>query len=188
MKFDLDKYPLFRDNKTSLQETSKDNSDGTNHFMTYDTYKVVNFDAVKTAYLNSNHISEEHAASVDAMLNTEEGMLYFIEFKNGELHSEKQNINRKIRDSVMIFCAIADEQIEFTRKNLRFILVYNAAKNDFNWKMKRADAMAKLGKKSTPLLELDKLEGFCYNRLEAYTAEDFNEYVLKALFRTGTWD
>lgn len=182
MKFDLDQYELLRDNKTSLQETSKDNSDGTDRFMTYDTHKVVNFDAVKTAYLNRLHVSEEHAASVDAVLSTREGMIYFIEFKNGKLSNEKQNINKKIRDSVMILCAIMDKQIVFTRKKLRFILVYNDANNDFDWKKRRLYAMAGRRKTSTPLLELDRLEGFCYDRLEAFTAEEFNDKVVKQLF------
>ena len=49
----LNDYTLFRDNKTTLKETSKDDSDKMNvQYLTESNLSVVDFDRVKTCYAN----------------------------------------------------------------------------------------------------------------------------------------
>ena len=67
--------------KTTLKETSKDDSDKNNVvYMTNSSLIVTNFDLVKTKYTNSLKLSEENAASVDAFVPKGDNV-YFIEFK-----------------------------------------------------------------------------------------------------------
>ncbi len=65
----LDDFQIFKrnKNKASFQETSKDTSKEKVVYMSDSNRKVINFDAVKAEYLNSNYMSEEHAKSVDAL-------------------------------------------------------------------------------------------------------------------------
>ena len=71
-------------------------------------------------------LSEECAASVDALLETDENIA-FVEFKNGKVNN--RNIKDKIRDSLLLFCDLTKQTISDTRKNLDFIVVYNEEKN-----------------------------------------------------------
>ena len=49
----LDSYPIFRDNKDSLKNTSKDDGNPNDiQYMTNSEAKVVNFDMVKRSYAN----------------------------------------------------------------------------------------------------------------------------------------
>lgn len=182
MKYDLNEFRLFRDNHSSLQETSKDSSGDKPAFMTNAAHKVINFDDVKTQYLNELNMTEEKAASADALFCGKDDKIYFIEFKNGKLKYETHNIQKKLRDSIMMFCSITGEQIEFTRKNMRFILVYDGDKNPFDYVKQIAIGKARLAKTSTPLLEFNKIEGFCYERLYAFSKEEFNGKIVDKLF------
>ena len=78
----IEDYPEFGACQKSLAECSKDSANDV--MMVEDDRKVVDFDAVKTAYLNAIGLSENCAKSVDAMFCDTKGMLHFVEFKNGE--------------------------------------------------------------------------------------------------------
>lgn len=90
--------------KSTLKDTSKDTSDLNNiKYMTDSCIEVVNFDTVKTVYLNDIGLSEECASSVDALIE-QENVVYFIEFKNGKLKSSvKRDIKDKVRDSLLFY-------------------------------------------------------------------------------------
>ena len=79
-------YDILRNHQCSLQETSKDTSKAKVQYMTTCTKKVVDFDAVKTEFLNSLNETEECAKSVDAFVIDDYN--YFIEFKNGDARKE----------------------------------------------------------------------------------------------------
>ncbi len=93
--------------RTSLQSVSAGGSDGDHkQFMTDSDAEVVNFDLVKRAYMNSFGASEDDAKSIDALFqadisSVEDDAIYMVEFKNGKI--ESRDIDRKSRDSVLIF-------------------------------------------------------------------------------------
>ena len=128
MEYNL--YETFRGHISTLKECSKDHSDpGCIKFMTESQLEAINFDTVKTKYANDLVLSEECAASVDALLETDENIA-FVEFKNGKVNN--RNIKDKIRDSLLLFCDLTKQTISDTRKNLDFIVVYNEEKKE-NW-------------------------------------------------------
>lgn len=59
------------------------------------------------------------------------GSWTIIEFKNGDMKSEKRRVKDKIRDSLLLFCDITEMRIAETRKAMDFILVYNIEKTLF---------------------------------------------------------
>ena len=71
---------IFADDKvnTTLKQTSYD--DAKNEYMTEAEYPVIDFDAVKEAYLLKNGAKVEELKSADALLKSTKKMV-FIEFK-----------------------------------------------------------------------------------------------------------
>ena len=90
--------------------------------MTESQIEAVNFDKFKTKYTNDLRLSEECAASADALLQTDTG-LAFVEFKNGKVNN--RNVKDKIRDSLLLFCDFTQKTISYTREHVDFIVVYN---------------------------------------------------------------
>lgn len=120
-------YPILLDNRKSLRETSKDDSDPNDiQYMTSSETEVVNFDLVKRHYVNGFGLSEDAITSVDAIVPLEDRIL-FVEFKNGQVNN--RNIKDKARDSLLVFLEIIGENIAFSRSNIDFIVVYNLEKN-----------------------------------------------------------
>ena len=123
----LELYPILSDNRESLRETSKDDSDPNDiQYMTSSETEVVNFDLVKRHYVNGFGLSEDAITSVDAIVPLEDRIL-FVEFKNGQVNN--RNIKDKARDSLLVFLEIIGENIAFSRSNIDFIVVYNLEKN-----------------------------------------------------------
>jgi len=112
----------------SLKETSKDNHDGTDCYMTNSMLPVVNFDMVKEKYVQGLKISE-FPASNDALYVSNDGELYFIEFKAGAMAKKIYEVRRKIFDSLLILTDIINVGASYTRQHLNYILVYNEVKN-----------------------------------------------------------
>lgn len=98
--------------------------------------RVVDFDKVKTKYLNNLHRSEEDAKSVDGLMVLD-AKLAMVEFKNGDMGNERNSVHHKIKDSLLIFNDIVRMNISYTRDNLDFILVYNRDKNPISKEEKR---------------------------------------------------
>ena len=178
----LDDFKIFKraDNKTSLQETSKDTSKGKTAYMSNSNRKVINFDAVKTEYLNSHYMSEEHAKSVDALFQIpkpeeKDDGIYMVEFKNGDFFNSE--IATKVHDSLLIFQSITNTQIEYARENLRFILVYNEEAKRVNSRNKKALVLAEKGRTDYTLFGLEKLRGFCFKEVHAYNRDMFRDKV-----------
>ena len=84
----FDDIEIFTNNKTTLKETSKDNHDGNDIYMTESTLNVVNFDEVKLEYVRGLGVPET-PASIDALFLDNFGEYYFIEFKNGYIDRKK---------------------------------------------------------------------------------------------------
>ncbi len=177
-------YWQFKKNRVhaSLHDVSADDSDYNNvNYMTESKAMVIDFDRVKREYMNTIHISEDNAKSVDALFQVEsksgvEPDIYMVEFKNGSIDS--RDIERKARDSVLIFQSITKTQLEDTRANVRFVLVYNVEKHPMSFKDARALASANLGKVDFCRFGLAHLRGFCFNNVMAYNQEEFEKKIV----------
>lgn len=181
---DLNDYSILYNNKSTLKETSKDNSEKNNiQYMTESQLEVIDFDKVKTQYNNNLNLTEEYAKSVDAlMVNFALNKIFFIEFKNGDMKNEKSKVNSKVKDSLLIFCDIIKKNISYTRKNLIFILVYNESKNKSkNEKSKRdiAQHIHNKAKENVIRFGFEKLKRLYFKEVYTYTEKEFADYLQK---------
>ncbi len=183
---DLDLYPIFCDNRKSLRETSKDESNANGiQYMTSSEAEVIDFDLVKRHYVNELGLSEEAAASVDAIVPHEDGIL-FVEFKNGKVNN--RNIKDKARDSLLIFLGIIGGTIAFSRSNIDFVVVYNLEKNPLPNQIKKgrlqetpsrvsiADYFMKKAEKEVILFDLERYERLYFRNVHTYSREKFEKY------------
>lgn len=120
--------PILIKNLTTLQETSKDHHNIANNqsviYMTDSKIKVVNFDLVKHEYCKNIGLLD--IASFVEALYFKDDNIYFIEFKNGRI--DKNEVIKKIYDSLLMFSDISQKDISYFREHLHFILVYNEEK------------------------------------------------------------
>lgn len=179
-QINLDEYNLFNDSKATLKETSADTRDNaTTEYMVYSEMEVINFDVVKTKYMNSLSASEECAKSCDALAQINNDII-FIEFKNGSMKTKKKNVRDKIRDSLLIFGDITGKTLSYTRKNLVFVLVYNPEQNppekpSLN---RIIDNINQRAATETIRFELGKLKGVYFRDIHTYTPEEFERNYL----------
>ena len=173
----INDFDIFKNNQCSLQETSKDTSGEKPQYMTTCTKRVVNFDNVKTKLLNSFGESEEHAKSVDALV-IDKDIIYFIEFKNGDVKLEKRFIPIKARDSILIFNHITNNSIKFNREKCIFILVYNEDKNTFDTKTQIALARADRSNVNYDIYDLAGMKGFCYKDVLTLNKKQFDDQII----------
>nr|WP_297283618.1 hypothetical protein [uncultured Agathobaculum sp.] len=183
----LDSYAIFRDNRKTLRETSKDDSNPNDiQYMTSSETEVVNFDLVKRHYVNKLNLSEEVATSVDAIALLEDGIL-FIEFKNGKVNNRE--IKDKARDSLLIFLEIIGENIAFSRSNVDFVVVYNLEKNPLPRQVQKgklqetpsrvviADRIMAKANKEFICFDLERYEKLYFRNIHTYSKERFEEYL-----------
>ena len=183
----LDLYPILFENRESLKETSKDDSDPNDiQYMTSAETEVVNFDLVKRLYANGFGLSEEAATSVDAVVPLEDGIL-FVEFKNGKVNN--RNIKDKARDSLLIFLDIIGKNITYSRSNIDLVVVYNLEKNPLPRQVQKgqmqetpsrvsiADHFMKKAKKEFICFDLERYERLYFRNVHTYSRERFEEYL-----------
>jgi hypothetical protein len=93
--------------------------------MTFCEMPVVNFDTFKNYYFK-NMALKNVPSSCDALYMASPNDLFFIEFKNGIIEALKNyEIKVKIYESLLLFSEKFVQTVDFTRKKLTFILVYN---------------------------------------------------------------
>jgi len=110
----------------TLKNTSMDkNKQSVDNYMTMCETKVVNFDTFKNKFIKNMKLTTI-PKSCDALYMTKYNELFMIEFKNGIIEVLKNyEIKVKIYESLLILCEKLSQTIEYMRKNLSFILVYN---------------------------------------------------------------
>lgn len=168
--------------RATLHDVSVDDSDRNDKiYMTESKAVVVNFDMVKREYMKDIHISEDNAKSVDALFemvssSNEESNICLLEFKNGGV--ENRDIERKARDSILIFQSITGTQLEDSRNHVQFVLVYNADKNPMSFREKRAIAKANQSHSDFCRFGLAHLRGFCFKNVFAYNQQEFEKKVV----------
>ncbi len=189
MEIQYDKIALFRDNMSSLRETSKDSDSPNPECMTNSEIAAVNFDKVKESYIKDMKLSFTPCSN-DALYIDKNGDLYFIEFKNGIMTRPMIfNVYNKIYDSLLIFNDIVGQNISFCRKHVNFILVYNESKNlSKDDKIKNQDcSKAKIGKyfyskakKKYIRFGLERFEKLYFQEVFTYTQQEFEDSFLSS--------
>jgi len=174
----INEKEIFSKHKTSLKETSKDTSN--NEVMTNSELEVINFDKVKKEYVRNLGMSTK-LCSNDALFMDNQGMFYFIEFKNGSFNfrdgildnKEKYAIWLKIYDSFLIFSNITSYGTDFTCENLNYILVYNEGKNaSRDFIAKKVSGMGNMNYKQ---FGLDRFEKLCFKEVFTYDKQEFED-------------
>lgn len=185
---DLNSYEIFSESRQSLKETSKDDSNSQDiQYMTTSEMEVINFDLVKRKYANALDLSEESATSVDAILPFRDGII-FLEFKNGIVNN--RNIKDKARDSLLIFLGIIKKSIEYSRRYIDFVVVYNAEKNPVSSQKKErrlqetpsrvSIATCLMNKAGEEFIrfDLERYKTLYYRNIHTYTKDNFDRYLL----------
>lgn len=192
---------IFIKNKKSLLEVSLDDSDKNNTVNMVDADKdiskdiVIDFDDVKTAFCKKFHKSYEVFKSADALFYSEiKNKLIFVEFKNGKV----KDIKTKLKDSLLVFSNILDVNLEFCRKYLEYIVVYNYEKNK-QYVEQEKDKYRKEDQNKSQSLSEEYIDGFvkrvsnfakdeiilwglgimediCVSKVHTYTVDDFVKY------------
>ncbi|WP_195216195.1 hypothetical protein [Anaerococcus vaginalis] len=126
---------------SDFSHTSYDDNDGEIFIDSND--KCIDFDKVKEYYFKKHntkhqkiHERKNHGSkyiylkeySSNDAVKVFNGMDYFIEFKNQD-KPKMSKIYGKIKDSLLIYMDIFDENLSYTRENLGYILVYNPNKD-----------------------------------------------------------
>ena len=134
---DMDISNLFSDfSKTSYDDNNKEIFIDSND-------RCIDFDKVKEYYFKKHntkhqiiHERKNHGSkyiymreySSNDAVKVFNGMDYFIEFKNQD-KPKMSKIYGKIKDSLLIYMDIFDENLSYARENLGYILVYNPIKD-----------------------------------------------------------
>jgi hypothetical protein len=110
----------------TLKETSVDKHKIDDaRYMTLNEKLVVNLDRFKDAFVGGMALTAV-PKSCDALLLTNQGVLFMIEFKNGKIEAKKNyEIKVKVFESLLMLSEKFSQTIEFMRDNAVFILVYN---------------------------------------------------------------
>ena len=179
---DIEKLPeILKDYICTLKRASLDTTN--KQYRCESTIKVVNFDKIPNAYAKGRGWKSVPNSN-DALYISFENRWYFIEFKNGSI--DKADLYRKIYDSVIMLLEMnIIPDIEFVRKNIEFILVYNSEKYgkikpspareaNFNYILRRAGQEEKL-------FQVEKLEQYLLKETHTYTKELFNEKFVKPI-------
>ncbi len=185
----LNDYPIFNENKASLKETSMDDSDPSAvSYMTESSLEVINFDQVKRRYTNALGLSENNAASVDAVIPFSQHIA-FVEFKNGKVNN--RNVKDKLRDSLLLFLDITGKTAAYARNHLDFILVYNLEKNPLPNQYTKgilqespsriaiAEHFSRKADTEFILFDLERYQKLYFRKVHTYSKERFEAYLQK---------
>lgn len=172
MMFDLDSIEIFKQHLSSLKQTSYDEAN--KKFMTEDERSVVDFDSVKEAYLKSLGCQAESISSVDALMQNSAKVI-FVEFKNGVMKKEKPKVSSKIKDSLLIFGGLAHSDINYTRENAEFILVYNEEKNPRSSIDNIREHFVNCAKDKDTRFGLGDYKKLYFKNVHTYTKQEFEE-------------
>ena len=160
--------------KSSFDSTNKES-------MCESKLLVVNFDKIPNEYSRGKGWHGVPKSN-DALYVNEQGVWYFIEFKNGTI--EKDEIFRKLYDSlIMLIDWGVIPNFSFVRDNINYILVYNSNKYG---KIPESPAREEtysyimgLASQEERLFGIDKLEGYLFNQVHTYTKNLFErEFII----------
>ena len=181
MKRTYSGMPIFDKNIISFKEASFDEDNG--EYMTESKIEVINFDKVKEMYVREAKFKSTNTpASSDALYIGRDGEYTLVEFKNGLIKSTTQyEVHYKIYDSLLMLGVFINQNIDFHRENVRFILVYNEGKN----RREASRSKAKIGghianKAGKEIIEFDleRFQKYCFKQVSTYTEQEFQDKFL----------
>lgn len=189
----LNNYPIFVRNLSTLKETSLDDEHPNCPYMTLSTRDAIDFDDVKTDYAKPLGLSTVPKSN-DALFSEGNEYIVFVEFKNGVINRQTQfDIRKKIYDSILMFTDITSTKISYLREHLKFFLVYNETANinnktDDELTLKAnvqssnsfdniAKTFAKHAKKEYICFGLKMFENYCFKEVHTYTQSEFENYL-----------
>ena len=176
---------IFKNNMDKLYETSYDDAHkiymiDTNCEIAQD--EVINFDKVK------NKFCEYYNKSPKGVFNSADILIYsevtrkfiFVEFKNGNT----KGVNKKLKDSLIIFANIAKEDLDYCRKNFENIEQKSKEKKnkqgiDKYYKEGFANKLYELRNDKDDeliLFGLDLMKDICVSNVHTYTVKEFVKY------------
>lgn len=190
---DFDKYPILKNNLSTLKETSIDHHDkNTIAYMTNSERIAVNFDNVKNDYIKDLSLSNAPSSN-DALFLSRDNKLLFVEFKNGFMDGEKKfSIRKKIYDSIIILTDILNTGISALRNKMEYILVYNESVNadekevleKTRYSVQHSQAydfiakgVSKMANKEYICFGVNMFENYCFSKVHTYTEAEFEEFL-----------
>lgn len=187
---DVSNYAILKDNVTTMKQASKDSTN--EEYMTECTVPVVNFDKVTKEYCRDLRISS--IDSNDALIvSLKDDTATFIEFKNGFIDKKiGYSLQQKIYDSILVFTDITCKGVSEMRERLNYILVYNRdrhpdnrdSKTRYNESESRDNIgriLMRYGNERYVKFGLGKFERYCFNQVNTYTKEEFQEFFIEKL-------
>lgn len=157
----------------SLKKTSEDEANKIK--MTKNKNKVIDFDRVKDCYMiniKKNFKIDNDPRSIDAIFDTEDGRMVFVEFKNGKL--SPKNVLEKLYDSVLINNDLLEISIGKLRQDGVFILVYNPGSLE-----KIEDILASKARKPLKRMQIGKFKGYIFKEVYSLTKDQFEDWIEK---------
>lgn len=160
---------IFKDYLSTFKECSYDN---TNKINLVESEEIsVDFDKFTIEYFKNIKIDRQ--PSNDSLYQSEDGTLYFIEFKNSDLNtlnSKKMKLISKIVHSFLIlFGQELDFKIQDFKDSGEYILVYSKSKNNNGIKSitNSLNYYSKLG--------LNIFKGYCFKDIKIMDNEKFDK-------------
>lgn len=191
----LNNYPIFMNHLSNLKETSLDDHNNNQLYMTQSTRVAIDFDDVKDEYVANLGLSEPPKSN-DALFDEGNGNLVFVEFKNGFMDRAKQfSVRKKIYDSALIFTDITGTGISDMRQQMKYILVYNERVNltnntDTALQEKQqasvqpsssfddiAKTLGQLAKEEYICFGIKIFQNYCFKEVHTYTESEFASYL-----------
>lgn len=157
----------------SLKKTSEDETNKIK--MTKNKNKVIDFDRVKDSYminLKKNFEINNVPRSIDAIFDTKDGRLVFVEFKNGKI--SPKNVLEKLYDSVLINNDLLEISIGKLRQDGVFILVYNPGSLE-----KIEDILSSKAKKPLKRMQIGRFKGYIFKEVYSLTKDQFEDWIEK---------
>lgn len=190
---DFDKYPILKNNLSTLKETSIDHHEKNMiKYMTNSEKEAVNFDNVKNDYIKDLSLSNAPSSN-DALFLSRDNKLIFVEFKNGFMDGEKKfSIRKKIYDSIIILTDILNTGISALRNKMEYILVYNESVNadekevleKTRYSVQHSQAydfiakgVSKMANKEYVCFGVNMFENYCFSKVHTYTEAEFEEFL-----------
>lgn len=172
--------PQYKGLTCTLKSASEDD---TNHVhMVESMYNVLDYDEVAKTHQNEEHYSYR-LSSNDAVYVANNGVVYFVEFKNGSL--KKVDIAKKGIGSAMLAMALGIvDSLKELQERAVYILVYNAAyienKQTKSQKKISANLRQKSGRTITKLPIMKEVD-WIYHESFSYTVNEFESEFIKKI-------
>jgi hypothetical protein len=168
-------HKLLQPHTATMKKVSRDESN--NIYMSDSELKVINFDRIPNEYCRGKGWSCVPNSN-DALYIDINSNWYFIEFKNGRIDTAK--IYRKIYDSIIMLIDMdIIPNLEFSRKNIEYILVYEPSKlpkvQASKSRTENASYLLKLANKEEKLFDVEKFEKYLLRETHTYSKEFFKE-------------